>query len=64
MASPAQRYAAARRRGDYPALADFAAGYDFELDLFQRAACEALERGHGVLVAAPTGAGKTLVGEF
>ena len=27
-------------------------------------ACEALEAGHGVLVAAPTGAGKTVVGEF
>ncbi len=28
-------------------------------------ACEALERGHGgVLVCAPTGAGKTVVGEF
>ena len=27
-------------------------------------ACVALERGHGVLVCAPTGAGKTVVGEF
>ena len=27
-------------------------------------ACTALEDGHGVLVAAPTGAGKTVVGEF
>ncbi len=27
-------------------------------------ACRALEDGHGVLVAAPTGSGKTLVGEF
>ncbi len=64
MASPAERYAAARRRNDYPALTDFASGYDFELDDFQRTACEALEGGHGVLVAAPTGAGKTVVGEF
>ena len=64
MASPAERYAAARRRGDHPALAEFAAGYDFALDPFQVAACEALEDGHGVLVAAPTGSGKTLVGEF
>jgi ATP-dependent RNA helicase HelY len=64
MASPAERYAAARRRGDRSALTDFAAGYDFELDDFQRRACEALEDGHGVLVAAPTGSGKTLVGEF
>jgi ATP-dependent RNA helicase HelY len=36
----------------------------FELDPFQRQACAALENGHGVLVCAPTGAGKTVVGEF
>src|ERR1051326_8436940 len=64
MASPAERYAAARHRGAHPATAEFAAGYDFALDEFQRSACEALEDGHGVLVCAPTGAGKTVVGEF
>jgi ATP-dependent RNA helicase HelY len=42
----------------------FAATYGFDLDDFQVAGCRALEDGHGVLVAAPTGAGKTLVGEF
>src|SRR3954465_14225400 len=63
MASPAQRYAAARRRTNHPSLRDFAAGYDFPFDDFQQRACEALEGGHGVLVAAPTGAGKTIVGE-
>lgn len=42
----------------------FAAGLPFVLDDFQRRACAALERGHGVLVCAPTGAGKTVVGEF
>jgi ATP-dependent RNA helicase HelY len=36
----------------------------FQLDEFQRTACEAVEDGHGVLVCAPTGAGKTVVGEF
>ena len=36
----------------------------FDLDDFQREACQALERGSGVLVCAPTGAGKTVVGEF
>ncbi|HVW80213.1 MAG TPA: DEAD/DEAH box helicase [Mycobacteriales bacterium] len=45
-------------------LHDFLLGYPFDLDAFQRRACEALEGGHGVLVAAPTGAGKTVVGEF
>jgi ATP-dependent RNA helicase HelY len=39
-------------------------GYPFGLDAFQRVACKALEEGRGVLVAAPTGAGKTVVGEF
>lgn len=36
----------------------------FELDPFQIESCRALESGHGVLVCAPTGAGKTVVGEF
>ncbi len=45
-------------------LTRFAAGLDFGLDPFQVAGCEALEAGRGVLVAAPTGAGKTVVGEF
>ncbi|HEV2891171.1 MAG TPA: DEAD/DEAH box helicase [Frankiaceae bacterium] len=42
----------------------FAARYEFPLDEFQVTACRALEAGKGVLVAAPTGAGKTVVGEF
>ena len=42
----------------------FAADLAFELDPFQRRACAALQGGHGVLVCAPTGAGKTIVGEF
>jgi ATP-dependent RNA helicase HelY len=45
-------------------FARFAAELPFELDPFQRRACAALESGHGVLVCAPTGAGKTIVGEF
>ncbi|WP_328396766.1 DEAD/DEAH box helicase [Nocardia sp. NBC_00416] len=45
-------------------LSRFAAQLTFELDPFQRQACTALEEGHGVLVCAPTGAGKTVVGEF
>ncbi len=42
----------------------FAAQLPFTLDDFQRRGCQALERGHGVLVCAPTGAGKTVIGEF
>ena len=45
-------------------FAAFAAGYDFGLDDYQREACAHVEAGSGVLVAAPTGAGKTAVGEF
>jgi ATP-dependent RNA helicase HelY len=37
--------------------------YDFELDAFQRRAVEALEAGQSVLVAAPTGSGKTVVAD-
>jgi ATP-dependent RNA helicase HelY len=66
MPSPAERYAAARARQatSSPQLDAFRAGYPFGLDPFQVQACTALEAGHGVLVAAPTGAGKTVVGEF
>jgi ATP-dependent RNA helicase HelY len=59
--TPAERHAAAHDRsllGDFPDL------YPFGLDGFQREGCLALARGHSVLVAAPTGAGKTVVGEF
>ncbi len=45
-------------------LAQFSAQLPFRLDDFQQRACAALENGHGVLVCAPTGAGKTVVGEF
>ncbi|MEV8568740.1 DEAD/DEAH box helicase [Streptomyces sp. NPDC051322] len=64
--SPAERYAAARVRAAEEAteLAPFRGMYDFELDPFQIEACQALEAGKGVLVAAPTGSGKTIVGEF
>jgi ATP-dependent RNA helicase HelY len=47
-----------------PQIDAFAKGYDFPLDDFQLRACRAVDSGQGVLVAAPTGAGKTIVGEF
>ncbi len=43
---------------------EFARSYPFELDEFQRRGCLALAADRGALVAAPTGAGKTVVGEF
>jgi ATP-dependent RNA helicase HelY len=64
MSSPAQRYAQSRQRVKYPRVTEFQGGYSFDLDDFQIEACQALEEGYGVLVCAPTGAGKTVVGEF
>ena len=58
------RRTGAGRRDELVELARFAAELPFALDGFQQRACAALERGHGVLVCAPTGAGKTVVGEF
>ncbi|HEX8100648.1 MAG TPA: DEAD/DEAH box helicase, partial [Actinomycetota bacterium] len=45
-------------------LQKFAARYPFPLDEFQSKAIQALEGGESALVAAPTGAGKTVVAEF
>lgn len=42
----------------------FIAGLSFEPDDYQVKACQDLDDGAGVLVAAPTGAGKTVVGEY
>jgi len=62
--SPAERYKRAKQSSRYVQLKDFQAELPFPMDDFQEQACRALEDGDGVLVAAPTGAGKTVVGEF
>ncbi len=51
-------------RANSRAFSRFAEGYDFPLDEYQVTACRDLDDGAGVLVAAPTGAGKTVVGEY
>jgi ATP-dependent RNA helicase HelY len=65
---PAERYQRAREAAhqdrSHPLTTAFAASQRFTLDPFQLEGCRALEEGRSVLVAAPTGAGKTIVGEF
>ncbi len=56
--------ASAPREPTSAAFADFAGTVDFALDSFQRAACASIDDDHSVLVAAPTGAGKTIVAEY
>jgi len=48
-------------RADRP---DLISGYSFALDTFQLRALDALDAGQSVLVAAPTGSGKTVVAEY
>ena len=42
----------------------FAEQFAFSLDRFQLEAIEAIDAGHSVLVAAPTGSGKTVIAEY
>ena len=44
--------------------AAWVASLGFELDEFQVRALDAIDAGRSVLVAAPTGSGKTVVGEY
>ena len=62
--SPSEKLAKHKEISKFPKTREFANSFPFALDDFQIAGCRALENGKGVLVAAPTGAGKTIVGEF
>src|SRR5690606_37907221 len=64
MTSPSEAYSKFRASRAHPAVAEFVDLYPFGLDDFQVRACREIEDGNGVLVAAPTGSGKTVVGEF
>jgi len=58
---PSQRNASERFSDD---IAQFESHYPFSLDAFQRQAIQTLLSGDSVMVAAPTGTGKTVVAEF
>ncbi len=62
--SPSERFAAFKKATKRPLTREFRERSEFGLDPFQIAACESVEDGNSVLVAAPTGAGKTVVAEF
>ncbi len=64
MSTPAERFAEAKARNLHRLTNEFLGRYPFSMDDFQIQGCQALENGKSVLVAAPTGAGKTIVGEF
>ncbi|MFU0524108.1 DEAD/DEAH box helicase [Gardnerella pickettii] len=64
--SPSQRFSAFRKTLQHSKsmAAKFESSLSFDLDDFQLEAIDALENGDNVLVAAPTGAGKTVVADF
>lgn len=63
MPSPAERYAKSKyKKLDF--VSDFVSGLAFYPDDFQIESFAVLERGESLLVAAPTGAGKTLIAEY
>ena len=64
MSTPAERMAAAKVRSSHKLTVKFSESFDFPLDDFQVESLHCVEDGRGLLVAAPTGAGKTVVGEF
>lgn len=56
--------AASKARATHPITVEFSESFSFALDEFQIKSLHCVEEGNGLLVAAPTGAGKTVVGEF
>jgi ATP-dependent RNA helicase HelY len=63
-AAPGEAEIGRDREGVMPTRDDIVGGYDFTLDPFQIRAIDAIDAGRSVLVAAPTGSGKTVVAEY
>ncbi|MHB8646243.1 MAG: DEAD/DEAH box helicase [Thermomicrobiales bacterium] len=63
-AAPPRADLSADLHADDTALSSFRALYPFPLDPFQEEAIGLLRRGESVMVAAPTGTGKTVVAEY
>lgn len=66
MPSPAEKYSKFRNRYSQSddSLQDFLASITVHPDQFQLEAFHAISKNHSVLVAAPTGSGKTLIAEY
>ncbi|MDO4664742.1 MAG: DEAD/DEAH box helicase [Actinomycetaceae bacterium] len=64
--TPSEKYRDFKRRRAHQKtlVGQYEQRLEFQLDPFQIRSCEAVEDDRPVLVAAPTGAGKTIVGEF
>jgi ATP-dependent RNA helicase HelY len=64
--SPAEMYAAAKARSalKHTTFGEFQDSRPYQLDQFQIDSCLHVQAGNSVLVAAPTSAGKTIVGQF
>ena len=62
--SPSEKFARHSKRITHNLTTDFEASQLFEFDDFQIRGCHSLEDGDSVLIAAPTGSGKTILGQF
>ena len=64
MRSPAERYTKFKSKKTHDLIPEFKETLNIQPDDFQESAISSINIGDSVLVAAPTGAGKTLIAEF
>ena len=62
--SPSEKFAKYSKRTAHALTNEFELSQLFEFDDFQIRGCHSLEDGDSVLIAAPTGSGKTILGQF